>query len=165
MYEWTGLSRGRSLGIVTARNPREYPVGVFQRDPVPPPHTGPGTFTWFVDHSEAAAFISEVVPSLLLDPESWPDFDALVAQTTRIARGVPDGGCTPMDAVQELNREWAGRADFVWWGLWDELVEGNTAFGRLIRLQYLEIAPNDEPHGTPADGDLDGLVAFLRAYG
>lgn len=164
MHEWTGLSRGRALGIVTARDPREYTVGVFHRDPVPPPHTGPGTFIWFADHTEAAAFIGDVVPQLLLDPESWPDFDALATETARIARGVPQGDSQPMDAVRDLNREWAGRADFVWWGTWDDLVEGDTSFGRLVRLQYLDIGTGDEDRSLTTR-DLDDLVAFLRNYG
>jgi len=89
MYEWSDLSRGRALALVSARDPREFPVGIMQRDPVPPPHTGPGTFTWFTDDAEAADFMVEIVPVLLLDPESWPDFEALVDETRRIVHAVP----------------------------------------------------------------------------
>ena len=66
MHEWTDLSRGRALALVSARDPRDFPIGVFQRDPVPPPHTGPGTFTWFATDDEAADFLCGVVPVLLL---------------------------------------------------------------------------------------------------
>ena len=54
MHEWSDLSRGRALALVSARDPREFPIGIMQRDPVPPPHTGPGTFIWFADDAEAA---------------------------------------------------------------------------------------------------------------
>lgn len=164
MHEWTGLSRGRALALVSARDPREHPVGIFQRDPVPPPHTGPGTFTWFADHGEAADFLSEIVPVLLLDPESWPDFDDLVAQTTRIARRVPDDGVDPITALRELMPVWGGRSDFVWWGSIGEITDGDSRFGTLVRLQYLEATADEAADRPLGADDLDGLVRFMRAY-
>ena len=133
-----------------------------QRDPVPPPHTGPGTFIWFADDAEAADFMVEIVPVLLLDPESWPDFEALVAETRRIVQTVPDDGAPRIAALRDLSTPWGPRADFVWWGEFEEISEGTTDLGRLIRLQFVD------HHGLDADEvapeDLDRLVSFLRAY-
>jgi hypothetical protein len=164
MHEWTGLSRGRALALVSARDPREHPVGIFQRDPMPPPHHGPGTFTWFADHSEAADFMSQVVPVLLLDPGSWPDFDDLVADTTRIVRAVADEGAPPMAAVRALGEPWGGRADFVWWGGFEEIPSGDSDFGRLIRMQYLEYVDDPEDDRAVEGEEVDDIVRFLRAY-
>lgn len=164
MHEWTDLSRGRALALVTARDPREHGVGVFQRDPMPPPHHGPGTFMWFADHAEAADFMSQVVPLLLLAPESWPDFDELVAETTRIVRAVPDEGAPPLGAVRALAEPWGGRGDFVWWGSYEEIPAGTSDFGRFIRMQYLEYE-DDPADDRPIHADEgDALVKFLRAY-
>ncbi len=162
MHEWSDLSRGRALALVSARDPREFPIGIMQRDPVPPPHTGPGTFIWFADDAEAADFMVEIVPVLLLDPESWPDFEALVAETRRIVQTVPDDGAPRIAALRDLSTPWGPRADFVWWGEFEEISEGTTDLGRLIRLQFVD------HHGLDADElapeDLDRLVSFLRAY-
>lgn len=164
MHEWTGLSRGRALALVCARDPREHGIGIFQRDPMPPPHHGPGTFIWFPDTSEAADFMSQVVPVLLLDPDSWPDFDDLVADTTRIVRAVPDDGAPPAAALRALAEPWGGRGDFVWWGGFDEITTGQSDFGRLIRMQYLEWI-DDPVEDRPIEADeTDALVSFLRAY-
>lgn len=160
MHEWSDLSRGRALALVSARDPREFPVGVFQRDPVPPPHTGPGTFTWFADDAEAADFLAQMVPVLLLDPESWPDFDALVTETTRIVRTVPDDGGSRMAAMQALGEPWGPRADFVWWGDFAEIHTASTDFGRYVRMQYADHNGAEDD----ASADDDALVAFLRAY-
>ena len=161
MHEWSDLSRGRALALVSARDPRQFPVGVFQRDPVPPPHTGPGTFTWFADDSEAADFVADIVPVLLLDPESWPDFDALAGETRRIVQTVPDDGGNRAAAIRDLSEAWGARADFVWWGDFAEIYDAASDFGRLIRMQYADHTGGDE-HGAPADAD--ALVSFLRAY-
>lgn len=164
MHEWTGLTRGRALAIVTARDPREFPVGLFARDPVPPPNQGPGTFMWFADHAEAADFMVEVVPVLLLDPEAWPDFDELVAATRDAVRAVPEQGADPLETMRSLGRFWGPHADFVWWGEFPEIATGGSDFGRLIRLQYLENV--DDPEGDrPVEGEeLDALIRFTRVY-
>lgn len=165
MHEWTGLSRGRALGIVTARDPREFPVGLFARDPVPPPNQGPGTFMWFADHQEAADFMVEVVPVLLLDPDAWPDFDELVATTREAVRAVPEQGADPLSAVRSLGQHWGSRADFVWWGQFGEITVGSTDFGRLILLQYLEYVDDDGDDDRVVEGDeVDALVRFMRIY-
>ena len=44
------------------------------------------------DDAEAADFMVEIVPVLLLDPDSWPDFDELVEKTRDVVREVPDAG-------------------------------------------------------------------------
>ncbi len=164
MHEWTGLSRGRALGIVTARDPREFPVGLFARDPVPPPSQGPGTFMWFADHQEAADFMVEIVPVLLLDPDAWPDFDDLVQATREVVRAVPEDGADPLATMRALAPHWGGRADFVWWGEFGEIPAGATDFGRLIRMQYLEYI-DDEVDERAVDGDeVDALVRFMRVY-
>jgi len=162
MHEWSDLSRGRALALVTARDPRQFPVGMFQRDPVPPPQTGIGTFTWFADDAEAADFLATMVPVLLLDPESWPDFDALVAETRRIARTVPDDGNDRMSAIAALAEPWGGRADFVWWGEFPEIIDASSDFGRFITFHYSEyLGTEDDPQPI---NDIDAFVAFLRAY-
>lgn len=164
MHEWTGLSRGRALAVTTARDPREFPVGLFHRDPVPPPSVGPGAFMWFADDAEAADFMVEVVPRLLLDPDSWPDFDDLVASTREVVQAVPGGSVAPLDALRQLGPVWASRAHFVWWGTFAEFPTGSTDFGRLVLLQYLEYidAPDDER--DLVDDELDAFVRFLRTY-
>ncbi|MSO45064.1 MAG: hypothetical protein EXQ74_07175 [Thermoleophilia bacterium] len=164
MHEWTGLSRGRALALVTARDPREYPIGMFQRDPVPPPHTGPGTFTWFVAHNEAADFLAQIVPLLLLDPASWPDFDRLVAGTARAARTVPDDGADPATVLGQIAPAWGARADFVWWGSLSDITGDGSGFGGLVRLQYLDSIEDEAEDRVLVDDDLDGLVHFIRAY-
>lgn len=164
MHEWSDLSRGRALALVSARDPREFPVGTFQRDPVPPPQIGIGTFTWFADDAEAADFMAQIVPVLLLDPASWPDFDDLVAETTRIVRTVPDAGGDRMGAMQALGEPWGQRADFVWWGEFSEIHDQSSEFGRFIRLQYDEYRGVDDAGDDAAPVDADGLVAFLRAF-
>ena len=164
MHEWTGLSRGRALAVTTARDPREFPVGLFHRDPVPPPNQGPGAFMWFADDAEAADFMVEVVPRLLLDPDSWPDFDELVATTRDVVQGVPAGSVTSMDALRELAPHWGARAHFVWWGTFDELPTGSSDFGRLVRLQYLEYHDDPEHDREVPDDELDAFVRFLRIY-
>lgn len=161
MHEWTDLSRGRALALVSARDPRQFPVGVFQRDPVPPPHTGPGTFTWFASDDEAADFMVAVVPTLLLDPDSWPDFNDLVAETTRIVREVPDAGGNRLVAIRDLAAPWGTRADFVWWGDFAEIEGPSSDFGHFIRMQYADHRGLDDDMAAP---DVDDLVRFLRAY-
>lgn len=161
MHEWSELSRGRALALVSARDPREFAVGVFQRDSVPPPHIGPGTFTWFTDDAEAADFIADIVPVLLLDPDSWPDFDALVATTRRITRAVPDEGTNRLVALRGLADPWGERADFVWWGEFTEIEAGSTDFGSFIRTQY---ANHRELPDDREAVDADDLITFLRAY-
>ncbi|MBU6362671.1 MAG: hypothetical protein KGQ95_00460 [Acidobacteria bacterium] len=164
MHEWTGLSRGRALAVTTARDPREFPVGLFHRDPVPPPNVGPGAFMWFADDAEAADFMVEVVPRLLLDPDSWPDFDELVASTREVVQGVPAGSIGPMDALRELGPYWASRAHFVWWGTFDEFPGGATDFGRLVRLQYLEHIDAPDGERDLADDEIDAFIHFMRVY-
>ena len=164
MYEWSDLSRGRALALVSARDPREFPIGTFQRDPVPPPQIGIGTFTWFADDAEAAEFTARIVPELLLDPESWPDFDALVAETAQIVRAVPDEGADRMATIQALGGPWGQRADFVWWGEFSEINDQSTEFGRFIRLQYDEYRGVDDDAADAVPTDVDALVAFLRAF-
>ncbi len=161
MHEWSELSRGRALALVSARDPREFAVGVFQRDPVPPPHTGPGTFTWFADDAEAADFIADIVPVLLLDPDSWPDFDELVDTTRRITRAVVDEDTSRLLALRGLAEQWGARADFVWWGEFGEIEAGSTDFGDFIRMQYTD---HRELADDRAPVDTDDLVTFLRAY-
>ncbi len=164
MHEWTGLSRGRALAIVTARDPREFPVGLFSRDPVPPPNQGPGCFMWFADHAEAADFMVEIVPVLLLDPDSWPDFDELVEKTREVVREVPDAGADPLATMRSLGKHWGDRAHFVWWGHFEEISSGDSDFGRLIRMQYLDEL-DDPENDRPVEGDeLDALVRFTRIY-
>ena len=164
MHEWSDLSRGRALALVSARDPREFPIGMFQRDPVPPPQLGLGTFTWFADDAEAADFMAQIVPVLLLDPESWPDFDALVAETTRIVRAVPDDGADRMGTLVTLAEPWGERADFVWWGEYSEIRDQSSEFGRFIRLQHDEHLGVDDASGDAEPADEDALVAFLRAF-
>lgn len=164
MHEWTGLSRGRALAVTTARDPREFPVGLFHRDPVPPPNVGPGAFMWFADDAEAADFMVEVVPRLLLDPDSWPDFDELVAGTRDIVQAVPAGSTSPSSALQEAGALWGARAHFVWWGTFDELSAASTDFGRLIKLQYLEHVDDPEDDREIAPDELDAFVRYLRIY-
>ncbi len=164
MHEWTGLSRGRALGVVTARDPREFPVGLLSRDPVPPPNQGPATFMWFADHAEAADFMVEVVPVLLLDPGSWPDFDDLVSATRDAVRAVPEQGADPLLTMRSLSRHWGTRADFIWWGEFGELPRGAGDFGRLIRMQYLELTDDAGKDRPLADEELEGFVQFIRAY-
>ena len=164
MHEWTGLSRGRALGVATARDPREFPVGLFHRDPVPPPNIGPGAFMWFADDAEAADFMVEIVPRLLLDPDSWPDFDELVDATREVVQGVPASTTSPMDALRELSPLWGPRAHFVWWGTFDEFPGSDTDFGRLLRLQYLAHVVQSDDDRELADDELDDFVRFLRTY-
>ncbi len=165
MHDWTGLSRGRALGIVTARDPREFPVGLFARDPVPPPNQGPGTFMWFAGHEEAADFMVEIVPALLLDPDAWPDFDALVAATREVVRTVPEDGADPLATMRALGQHWGPHADFVWWGDFGEITSGSTDFGRLVRLQFLEHIGDEGPDDRPVEGDeVDDLLRFMRVY-
>ena len=164
MHEWTGLSRGRALAVTTARDPREFPVGLFHRDPVPPPNVGPSAFMWFADDAEAADFMVEVVPRLLLDPDSWPDFDELVETTREIVQGVPGGSVGSMEALRELSPHWGTRAHFVWWGTYAELPQGSTDFGRLVRLQFLEYIDDPEQEREIADDEFDAFLRFLRIY-
>lgn len=165
MHEWSGLSRGRALAVVTARDPREFPVGLFSRDPVPPPNQGPGSFMWFADHAEAADFMVEIVPVLLLDPDSWPDFDDLVAATRDAVRAVPDQGADPQATMRSIGATWGERADFVWWGEFAEIQSGGSNFGRLVRLQFLEEIDDPSNDDRPVDDDeLDRLLHFLRIY-
>ena len=164
MHEWSGLSRGRALAITTARDPREFPVGIFSRDPVPPPNQGAGTFMWFADHDEAADFMVEVVPVLLLDPDSWPDFDDLTETTRTAVRAVPDEGADPMRVIAALGQPWGGRADFVWWGTFAEMHSGGSDFGRLVRMQYLESIDDPAPDRPVEDEEIDALLRFMRIH-
>lgn len=165
MHEWTGLSRGRALGVVTARDPREFPVGLFSRDPVPPPNQGPGAFMWFADHAEAADFLVEVVPVLLLDPDSWPDFDELVEATRDTVRTVPEQGADPQAVMRSLGQHWGPRGDFVWWGEFREIQAGGSDFGKLVRLQFLEEIEDPSADDRPiTDEEFDRLLHFLRIY-
>jgi len=164
MHEWSGLSRGRALAVTTARDPRDFPVGIFSRDPVPPPNQGAGTFMWFTDYDEAADFMVEVVPVLLLDPDSWPDFDELVRTTRAAVRAVPDEGADPMRAIAALGAPWGGRADFVWWGAFAEIHSGGSDFGRLVRMQYLENIDDPAQDRPVEDEEIDALLRFMRIY-
>lgn len=164
MHEWTGLSRGRALGIVTARDPRDFPVGLFARDPVPPPSQGPGSFMWFANHQEAADFMVEIVPVLLLDPGAWPDFDELVATTRELVRTVPDEDADPLATMRALGQHWGPRADFVWWGEFAEITVGSTDFGRLILLQYMEYIDDDGDDRSVEGDEVEDLLRFLRMY-
>ena len=139
-------------------------MGLFSRDPVPPPNEGAGTFLWFADHAEAADFMVEIVPVLLLDPASWPDFDDLVEATRKAVRRVPDDGADPMSAIAALGGHWGDRADFVWWGEFPEIASGDSGFGRLIRLRYLEYLDDPAADRPIGDDETDGLVGFVRAY-
>ncbi len=139
-------------------------MGLFSRDPVPPPNQGPGCFMWFADHAEAADFMVEIVPVLLLDPDSWPDFDELVEKTRDVVREVPDAGADPLATMRSLAQHWGDRAHFVWWGHFEEISSGDTDFGRLIRMQYLDEL-DDPENDRPVEGDeLDALVRFTRIY-
>jgi hypothetical protein len=134
---------------------------MFSRDQAPAPLVGAGTFMWFASREEAAAFVGERVPDMLLDPAE-PDYARLQSATREIADTFAREEVAAADAAVQLTAVWMGAASFEWLGDLDDLLTGSGPFPTRLRADFFARERDADQEGPVGEADAEDFLAFVR---
>ncbi len=162
MHEWQGMETIDAANLVSGRDPRECPWGVFGMD-----DDGVGLFLWFASPGELLDFAVEVEPRIHLeaDDDELPALQGAL-QSLRANAGSPDALSDGLR--QEFNAALCGYAEYQWWGRFADLCEDAGAFASELREELrdsdTEEAP-DNPARPITPDELESFIEYLTDYG
>ena len=163
MHEWRGLEPMQAADLVSQRDPREFPWGVFGSDDVSAAAGGVGVILRFGSRAELLDFTVEVEASVLLGADD-PDYHGFQARLGSLRAKSHDPVVLSDGLRTEYNRAMQGVSEYLWWGHFSDLCEGQGEFARSLRSDIRETdGPESDRPITP--GEVEQFVSYLVGYG
>ncbi|WP_404296465.1 hypothetical protein [Halomonas sp.] len=153
-----------ALEECTAFPPEESDWGLFSYGDAPAGiGGGVGVFCWFATRDEMLDHIVEVLPFCPPGPCTSDPFQQQQA-VRELITSLHQGKLQDDIAIVEINKVLRSFSQIEWWGTYDELIQGSSAFAQRVHAHY------QEQHGSPLPKPLVGearqeWLEFLGMYG
>lgn len=163
MYEWQGMETMEAADLVSQRDPREYPWGVFGSDHVAAAGGGVGVLLWFASAAELLDFSVEVEPRVLLGDDD-PDLATFQSRLRAVREAAKDPATLTDQLRTEFNDAMRGVSEYQWWGHFADLCEGSSEFARSLRSDLRdEEGPDADKPILPEE--IQRFVEHISDYG
>jgi len=149
-----------------ARDPREWPWGLFTYSDAPPAiGGGVGGFQWFGQLPELLAFISDLSAAGYMTFDEEEDWQKLRDALRQIAARFE---MEPEQAIRSFNEELVSLLQISWIGRLEDLINGDDGFAATVRARFRNDW-DDKPAMTSIDvikeDEQKSFLTFLSDYG